>query len=237
MTITGTATVNFEGTEDGSTYFAIGAPQSGQIVTSTTASGLFDLNVTNLQTIRARISGYSSGSVTVTGHTGPLTQITHTTQTGGTVASGATDSGNPVRVGGVYHASNQTFTDEQRADAQMTVNGFIREDLGTLIAGEDLTNNRLDVEQHFGYSTEITANTTTTVKSGAGFLHTVYINQKGASSNTATLYDNTAGSGTVIATIDTTANVGSIVYDVAFSTGLTIVTATGTAPHLGVSYR
>jgi hypothetical protein len=76
-----------------------------------------------------------------------------------------------------------------------------------------------------GYSfNNITTATTTTVKSGAGTLHALTINTKGVTS-TATLYDNTAGSGTKIATVDTTLGTGEILYDVAFATGLTIVTA------------
>lgn len=81
----------------------------------------------------------------------------------------------------------------------------------------------------------ITSNTTTLVKSGAGVLRSIIINTAGSSSNVATLYDNTAGSGTKIATIDTTAR-GVLTYDIAFSTGLTIVTATGSAADITVSY-
>jgi len=44
---------------------------------------------------------------------------------------------------------------------------------------------------------------TTTIKSGAGILRRVVINTKGSGSNTFTIYDNTSGSGTVIAVIDT----------------------------------
>lgn len=53
----------------------------------------------------------------------------------------------------------------------------------------------------------------------------------------ATIYDNTAGSGTKIGTIDTTAGVQTFLYDVAFSTGLTIVTAAGTASDMTLSYK
>lgn len=38
---------------------------------------------------------------------------------GGGVASGATDSGNPVKVGGKYNATPPTLTDGQRGDLQM----------------------------------------------------------------------------------------------------------------------
>lgn len=78
---------------------------------------------------------------------------------------------------------------------------------------------------------------TTTVKSGAGSLIAVVINTKGASSNTLTIYDNTAGSGTVIAIIDTTAALVTLTYNVAFSTGLTLVSATGTGANYTAIYR
>lgn len=82
----------------------------------------------------------------------------------------------------------------------------------------------------------ITTNETTAVKASSGFLHAITINTKGATGNTLTVYDNTAASGTAIATIDTTVTYGTLIYDVAFSTGLTIVTATGTAADVTVSY-
>lgn len=82
----------------------------------------------------------------------------------------------------------------------------------------------------------ITTNATTTVKTGQGMLHSITINTKGASANVATVYDNTAGSGTVLAVIDTTSGVQTLFYDVVFQTGLTVVTATGTAADLTVAY-
>ncbi len=54
----------------------------------------------------------------------------------------------------------------------------------------------------------IAATGTTTVKSGAGIFRRLVINTKGVSSNTFTIYDNTAGSGTVIATVDTVNSTG-----------------------------
>lgn len=43
--------------------------------------------------------------------------------TGGNVASGTADSGNPVKVGGKYNATLPTFANGNRADAQMDING------------------------------------------------------------------------------------------------------------------
>jgi hypothetical protein len=82
------------------------------------------------------------------------------------------------------------------------------------------------------------ANATTTVKSGAGTLVGININTKGASANTLTIYDNTAGSGTKIGTVDTVNGViGHIPFKAAFATGLTVVIATGTAADITVIYR
>ena len=79
---------------------------------------------------------------------------------------------------------------------------------------------------------------TTTIKSGAGILRRVVINTKGSASNTFTVYDNTSGSGTVIAAIDTVNGVsGHFEYNVAFSTGLTVVGATGTSADITVIYE
>jgi hypothetical protein len=83
----------------------------------------------------------------------------------------------------------------------------------------------------------IAANGTTTIKSAPGWLHSITINTKGATGNTATVYDNTSGSGTKIGTIDTTAQIQSLLFDAAFTTGLTIVLASGTAADLTVSYQ
>jgi hypothetical protein len=71
----------------------------------------------------------------------------------------------------------------------------------------------------FSYKNISTA-TTTTIKSGAGILHMMCVNTVGT---TVVLFDNTAGSGTKIASWTTTA-LGCFQMDVAFSLGLTAVT-------------
>ena len=81
----------------------------------------------------------------------------------------------------------------------------------------------------------LAAPTTTVVKSGSGILHTVCINTP-AATGTITIYDNTAASGTKIATVTIFASTNPcFTYDAAFSTGLTIVTATA-ANDLTVTY-
>lgn len=80
---------------------------------------------------------------------------------------------------------------------------------------------------------------TTTVKSGAGTLHSIILNSAATATNTTVIYDNTAASGTVIgrpavttATVPTT-----LIYDLAFSTGLTIITATANGGDMTVTYK
>ena len=82
------------------------------------------------------------------------------------------------------------------------------------------------------YANIVTA-TTTTAKSGSGILEKIVVNTVGSSS-TATVYDNTAGSGTKIATINTDTKL-TFKYGCRFGTGLTIVTV-GT-PDITVVYR
>lgn len=102
---------------------------------------------------------------------------------------------------------------------------------------EDNATGRALVEQRNSY-TNITTATTTTVKSGAGFLHLILINAAAALA-TITIYDNTSAAGTKIGTVTMPAtllaNQNTLRFDVAFTTGLTIVT-TGTQD-LTISYR
>ena len=85
--------------------------------------------------------------------------------------------------------------------------------------------------------THLNANATTNLRTGNGVLHSITINTKGATSNTLTLYDNTVGSGTVIALIDTTSNVQTLIYDLQFLTGLTAVIAAGTAADVTITWQ
>ena len=97
---------------------------------------------------------------------------------------------------------------------------------------EDNTVGVAKVEQRFSYS-NITTATTTTVKSGAGFLHAITINTTAAGA--ITIYDNTAASGTKIGTLKASIGEQTFILNVSFGTGLTIVTAA--ASDVTVSYR
>lgn len=90
-------------------------------------------------------------------------------------------------------------------------------------------------------ATHITTNATTNIVSAAnaanaiqagGVLHSICINAKGATSNLCTVNID----GVTIAIVDTTANVGTVFFDVGFAQSLQIVTSAGTAADLTVTW-
>lgn len=70
---------------------------------------------TDTGTQRVTISSDSTGSIIAVGN----------------VASAATDSGNPVKVGGIFKTTQPTVTDGQRVDAQFSSRGALRVVAGT----------------------------------------------------------------------------------------------------------
>lgn len=115
------------------------------------------------------------------------------------------------------------------------------QELAVLISGEDQTHDVLKVEQQFSYS-RVAADAS--VKSGAGFLHTITCSTTAGAAATAgaiTLYDNTAESGTSIQTIGVTAtafNPYTLVLDVSFGTGLYVgYDGTAAGVNCTVAYR
>lgn len=112
--------------------------------------------------------------------------------------------------------------------------------LVTALAGEDLTNDVLKVEERFGASGKLTADTA--VKSGAGFVHTVTFtcNDAAPTAGSVIIYDNTAESGTELFnhTFTTTPFVPfSVILDHSFATGLYVGFTTTADVNVFVSYR
>lgn len=68
-------------------------------------------------------------------------------------------------------------------------------------------------------------------------LHSVTINTKGATANLLTLWDGPSATGTQLASIDTTSNVGTLIYDIQCNTSLVAVLNTGTAADVTISYK
>lgn len=64
-----TATITFEATIDGSNWIAIQFTNlnSGTAATTATADGLYRADVTGLAQVRARISAWTAGTITVSG--------------------------------------------------------------------------------------------------------------------------------------------------------------------------
>lgn len=80
---------------------------------------------------------------------------------------------------------------------------------------------------------------TTVVKASAGTLHAIVLNSAATATNTTIVYDNATGAGTVIgrpavvtATVPTT-----LIFDLAFANGLTIITATANGGDMTVVYK
>lgn len=82
---------------------------------------------------------------------------------------------------------------------------------------------------------------TTVVKTGPGILFAIVFNTSATATNVTTVYDNTAGSGTVIGVPVSTSTVSpqTLTYGphgLAFNTGLTIKTATANGADMTVIY-
>jgi hypothetical protein len=140
----------------------------------------------------------------------------------GNVASGSTDTGNPIKVGGRFNTTPPVLANTQRGDLQLDAAANLKSTLATLIAGEDQVFDRLKTMLRFN-PTNIAGIATTLVKSGTGVLHSITINTTAA--GTITIYDSLTASGTKIATIKTSVVEQTFVFDCAFATGLTVVTA------------
>jgi len=136
----------------------------------------------------------------------------------------------------VYNSQTVTETDQQVALLQLDVDGNTKVTQATKLAGEDLTNDLIKVEERFSSASYSTAQTATTIKSGAGFLHTVTI--LGGAAGAITVWDNVSGSGTTILPAFTPGNVTvpvTLTINAIFSTGLTFTTAAATV--IEFSYR
>lgn len=110
--------------------------------------------------------------------------------------------------------------------------------LATTLAGEDVANDVLKVEQRFA---PINVSADTLVKSGPGQLHLLTCSSDAtATAGSIILYDNTAESGTVLHTFTVTAayyQPFTIWFDVAFSIGLYVGYTTTADVNCTVSYR
>lgn len=153
------------------------------------------------------------------------------TKTNNTAAPVATQLG---VMPAVANNAVQTWTEGNQVLQSVDLSGNQRVTMGTALS------QAIDsiLIYPFGHSyTHISTAATTTIKSGAGTLHIITVNSLGTVASTTTIYDNTAGSGTVIGVINTLTLSGPFTFDIAFATGLTLVTTGTVAPDITVSYR
>jgi len=87
------ATINFEGSIDDTNWYPIVATKNDSTQSSTTTTvGLYEIKVATIKSVRARVSGYASGSITVIGKVSPLVNSEKSIQlTGSKVAEGIAD--------------------------------------------------------------------------------------------------------------------------------------------------
>ena len=130
-----------------------------------------------------------------------------------------------VIVEAIYNATPTTRTEWQAWPLQADSLGNLKETLGTTIAGEDIPNDVLKVEMR-NNATVISTATTTVCKTGAGLLHTITVT--GGTAGTIVVYDNTAASGTILASFASTNALATYTFNVSFSVGLTVVTSAAT---------
>lgn len=125
----------------------------------------------------------------------------------------------------MYNATPTTRTEGQAWPLQADANGNLLNSLGTRIAGEDITNNRLLTETRCT-GTYISTATTTVVKTGTWVLHTIVV--QGGTAGTIIGYDNTAASGNIVFSFDSTNALNTYTFNRELAIGLTIVTSAAT---------
>jgi len=91
---------------------------NGQFMVDYETATIYGKRADNATTGTAAYGYLAKGSVSGTG--------ANANQVQGNAASGATDSGNPVKIGGVYNSTQPTFTTGQRGDAQVDQRGNLK---------------------------------------------------------------------------------------------------------------
>lgn len=134
---TWSGTLSFQQSNDAQTWTTVGAllaPGSdGVQITSTTGNGLWFM-VVQARYFRVAPTSWSSGTANVTvrfisdgsinySFSGSSATGSNSDQIQGSAASGATDAGNPVKIGGVFNTTFPTLTTGQRGDVQLTSRG------------------------------------------------------------------------------------------------------------------
>jgi len=108
-------TINFEGSIDDTNWYPIVATKNdGTNGSTTTTVGLYEVKVATIKSVRARVSGYASGSITVIGKVSPLVNSEKSVQLTGSNVEGTPDVAVPLKanfVAGKYVVTDPAYTD------------------------------------------------------------------------------------------------------------------------------
>ena len=106
---------------------AVGTVLADYLVTQGSGTTIFAFTCFTTKVCPPHVPINSAGTeIFTSGAPGQVTGANGTFPAAGTVAAGAADSGNPVKVGGKYNSSPVTLTDGNRGDAQLDVNGYLK---------------------------------------------------------------------------------------------------------------
>lgn len=214
-------TVRIEGTIDGgANWILLTATDGSQSMFATfTSNNSPKICCGGFQQVRLRMQAYTSGTANVTWNTGVGINF---------IQAWNTNSASLIVRARLQDINANSITSS-------SIVGLRPVDVNVVQAGAYLFRN-------------LTGNATTTVKSGAGVLHTLTINNN-STGGTVTVYDNTAGSGTVIMTLQVGSPSGGLLstsgtpgpvslrLDIAFATGLTVVTAGSASNNITCAYQ
>lgn len=136
LQVTGTfsGTLTFQGSNDNTNFVSLVGVNTAQTapagVVSTTTVGVYAIPL-GIKYFRVRMTAYTSGTATGTLElfSTPSAVPWAATQITGNLADSIADSGNPLKVGGKYNATNPTYSDGARADLQIGSRGSLRVEL------------------------------------------------------------------------------------------------------------
>lgn len=140
--LTGTfdATVTFEATIDGTNWFSIQTTNlaTGNSATTTTSTGLFQASISGVVDVRARVSTYASGNVTVkavatvgaaTGHTNESTIAVYSSESfQATITSANATSATAVKA---KTAAKKIYVTDMVISTDTAMNIQVQDDTGT----------------------------------------------------------------------------------------------------------
>lgn len=125
----------------------------------------------------------------------------------------------------MYVSTPPTKTENSVTPFFSDLGGNIQVNLATAIRGEDSTYNRMNTAPKYSF-TYISTATTTVVKSAPGLLSHIVV--EGGTAGTIVIYNNTAASGAIVASFDSTNALKEYPLPAECTIGITVVTSAAT---------